>query len=805
LTPTNGLNILETPSLVEAHVRTCCLAVLCLVLSARLTAFGAQSLLPNGGFEQGTTGWNALWTREADAGMAELDSTNPHEGARCMRITHRGVRDWSLDRAERIAVSPGDVFEMRGWARAQGTGSTSMCLTLRDNGGQVINWTYAARTLSAPSEWRELTARFVIPRGAATIQPRFVGNGSATISLDDISVTREGKVEMMTVEDMARVPTAENAVLRLELGAQDATFDVTDKRTGRVWRQVALPAAPMVSGARPAGGGLDLDLLMPEADVPFSASVRLDGDLPELVVELRGDGAMAVPLRWPEPFVTRAGDLLIMPVNEGISYPADDASLPQMRYILYGGHGLCMAWYGVTSRAADGAGCTDGMMAIIETPDDASVAVPRHDSLLVEAPQWDPQKGAFGYVRRIRYVFLADGGYVAMARRYRAYAAQIGLLRTLAQKREKVPAIDMLVGAVNVWCWQQDAPGICRRMQSLGIDRILWSHRSPPEQLAQLNAIGVLTSRYDIQQDVMDPANFAKLNGVHPDWPTEAWPKDCIVGADGKLINGWMVRGKDGQPYYCNVLCDLRAPDYARLRIAADLKDHPYRCRFIDTTTASPWRECYSPDHAMTRTQSRQAKMELLRVVSEEFGLVCGSETGHDAAVPFADYFEGMMSLGPYRVPDAGRNMQQILEQVPERVATFQTGPYYRLPLWELVYHDCVVAQWYWGDYNNKLPALWDRRDLFNALYATPPMFMFNAQFWAANEERFVQSYRQSAAIVRACGYSEMSDHRWLTADHTVQQTRFANGVTVTVNFGDKPYDMPGGALAPMSKRVEGL
>ena len=81
-----------------------------------------------------------------------------------------------------------------------------------------------------------------------------------------------------------------------------------------------------------------------------------------------------------------------------------------------------------------------------------------------------------------------------------------------------------------------------------------------------------------------------------------------------------------------------------------------------------------------------------------------GSETGHEAAVPYVHYFEGMLSLGPYRVPDAGRDMQRILDDVPEQVAKFQTGHFYRLPLWELVYHDCVVAQWYWGDYNNKLP-----------------------------------------------------------------------------------------------------
>ena len=53
-------------------------------------------------------------------------------------------------------------------------------------------------------------------------------------------------------------------------------------------------------------------------------------------------------------------------------------------------------------------------------------------------------------------------------------------------------------------------------------------------------------------------------------------------------------------------------------------------------------------------------------------------------------------------------------------------GHFYRIPLWELVYHDCVVAQWYWGDYNNKAPEVWPRRDLFNTLYATPPMFMFD-------------------------------------------------------------------------------
>ena len=51
-----------------------------------------------------------------------------------------------------------------------------------------------------------------------------------------------------------------------------------------------------------------------------------------------------------------------------------------------------------------------------------------------------------------------------------------------------------------------------------------------------------------------------------------------------------------------------------------------------------------------------------------------------------------------------------------------------------------------------------------------------------------------------------MLSHEWLTADHAVQQTRFANGVTVTVNFGDAPFTLPDGTpLGPLEQKVVGL
>jgi hypothetical protein len=51
-----------------------------------------------------------------------------------------------------------------------------------------------------------------------------------------------------------------------------------------------------------------------------------------------------------------------------------------------------------------------------------------------------------------------------------------------------------------------------------------------------------------------------------------------------------------------------------------------------------------------------------------------------------------------------------------------------------------------------------------------------------------------------------MTDHRFLTADRSVQQTTFANGVAVTVNFGGKPFTTADGSdLAPGGLKVVGM
>ena len=644
-------------------------------------ALAGQELIQNGEFEQGRTGWGKFWSRTGD-GQAEIVANTVHGGQQAAHVQYAGDQDWSFPQDKQLQVQPGDILELSGWLQTRGEGRVTLSVILYDSDQKSLSWSFGGSSVSQVGAWRQVRCRFVIPRNGATILPRLMGYGPSEVWLDDVSLVKTGVIDELKSQDLPDQLTLSNRSLEVIFHPRQATLTVKDRRTGQEYQQRGDDLV-VVLGARQSDAGIAFQLLKPDDVLTIDGTIQIEPDAPEFVVELTADHEMRAPLRFPAAFLTEPGQYLIMPVNEGMSYPVDDESLPAMSYHLAGGHGLCMGFWGCTDL-------TRSLLAIVETPDDAAVNVSRLDGRLAQAPEWLPQKGRFGPPRRMRYVSLDTGGYVAMCKRYRQYAQHIGLFKTLAQKRSENPSVDLLVGAVNVWCWDRPAPEMCEEMRSLGIERILWSNRGKPEQIQKLNEMGVLSSRYDIYQDVMNPANFSKLGYVHPDWTSDAWPNDIILREDGSWATGWAVEGKAGEWFPCAVLCDSLAVEYARRRVPAELESHPYRCRFIDTTTAAEWRECYHPNHPMTRSDSKRFRMELLEFMSKTHGLVTGSETGHEAAVPYVHYFEGMLSLGPYRVPDSGRDMLRVWNEVPELVAKFQTGHRYRLPLWELVYHDCV-------------------------------------------------------------------------------------------------------------------
>ena len=766
---------------------------LALCLGTHLAVIAAPNLLTNGDFAAGVsaagtpTGWAPFWARQAGSGSVALDTETRHAGLASLKVTHTGAGDWSAAQTAPLPVAPGGIFRLSGWAKCENLESAELSVVTRDAKGDVLDWSYAPAQTSGTHDWRLLSRRFVVPAGCVSVQFRLIGSGLGTVWLSDVVLVKEGVVPAALGGKTLRLV---NPVLNVRLAAGDGTLAVTDRRTGRTWHQAPFGAGLIVRDVRRRGAASARLMLWDMAnDLTLHATVTLAAAAPELTVTLASDenGLVQQPVAFPPPFVTGKGTALVVPLNEGILYPVDDATIPSISLVTYSGHGLCMPWVGVTDTKTGA-----GILAILRTPDDAHVEITRRlGGDLFAQPAWEATKGRFGYARSLLYVFFPKGGYVAQAKRYRAYAQSTGLFKTLAQKRRENPNVDKLVGAVNVWNWDEDKVVLCHEMKALGMDRVLWSNGGSAQEVAAINALGYLASRYDIFQDVYPPDAPAWLNKA-------GWPQDLVWLPNGDWMKGWadIQKKPDGTQvvYQGGVINSQRGLARAKQTVPADLKMTPYGCRFIDTTTASPWREDYNPAHPLTRSQDRRYKMALLDFCSGQEKLVVGTETGIDPSVPFVDYYEGMMSLGPYRLPDSGRDLMDYKTPTADFLR-FQVGSFYRIPLWELVYHDCVVAGWYWGDSTNKEPEAWDKRDLFNGLYGTPPLFLFDKAVWEKNKAHFARTYHLVCPLVRRLGYDEMLSHVFLTPDHTVQQTCWASGAAVTVNFGDTPYTLRRGVV----------
>jgi hypothetical protein len=426
-------------------------------------------------------------------------------------------------------------------------------------------------------------------------------------------------------------------------------------------------------------------------------------------------------------------------------------------------------------------------MEIIDTPNDFEIGKDKdREGKLLLKNRWLPEKDYFGYKRRMKYCFFDKGGYVAMAKRYRQYAREKGLLKPLYEKSaERRQNISKLIGAVDVWYWGMDKSGFAKVLAVSGIKKVLFSTTVDKEDIELINKIGFLTSRYDIYQDVWSPI-YHDVTNVH-----DGWPEDLVINKNGNWIKGWAIK-KELKEYPGGVICSIPGLARAKQRIPKELKNKPYTARFIDTTTASPWRECYGPKHSTTRSEDIKYKMELLKFCSNDLGLVTGSENGVDCAVPHCDYFEGMMSIGIGRLPDSGRNVGAVKYMQPtEEFLKYQVGTNYRIPLWELVYHDCIVSTWYWDDSNNLIPEAWGKRDLFNILYGNMPLWAIRDwEHWKQYKNRFIESYQNVSPVFEKVGFKEMLSHRFSSDDQMVQETKFTGDIRVVVNFGKKGYTL---------------
>ena len=114
--------------------------------------------------------------------------------------------------------------------------------------------------------------------------------------------------------------SVDNAAISVTVETDDGTMSVTDKRTGPTWRQKALVKG-RVTDTSQTSDGIEMTWRQPGLNLDVGVKLRLDADKPEFTVELSAEGSLKSALSFPHPFVSEAGTYLVVPMNEGISYP----------------------------------------------------------------------------------------------------------------------------------------------------------------------------------------------------------------------------------------------------------------------------------------------------------------------------------------------------------------------------------------------------------------------------------------------------------------------------------------------------
>lgn len=756
------------------------------VASATL-AFGAP--LPSSVWTNGNVN---VWSRDGAAAI----SFRAVGGDRFV-VRHSGACDWSFNGLPKIEVRPREVIVFRvETAPDPEMSSDNPCRVgfVAEKRDGTTDYSY----FTAPAKPGQVCERrLTVPEDVKRIRPRVTGVGSFSGILGPCVLMRTGCLDASAANETIRL---ENDVLAVSVETKNGELSVTDKRTGRTWEGDSAAEKSGLPGSWKCLSAQRLDdrtveLLFGESG-RADKSVRFELDGAEVLVTL--DFGRETPidaLRYPYPFATQRGDRLLIPRNEGMGYPVDEEHERLSSASFACGHWLSMHFFGVTEDATGAS-----MMGIVENPEDATLEIYRLGTARrwAAGPGWIGEFGKTGYPRRVRYVFFSEGGHVAVAKRFREYAKACGWLKPFSEKMLQRPNVRMLPGAPNIWAMIPDKDRVshAKELKELGVKRFLWSAGGSPETVRAIGAMeNVLVGRYDVTQDVYHPALMTHMGkcGVRG-MNDAAWPHDVMWTGNtpDTWRKAWGIEVKEGTNVvmdYCATLCDVKAPFYQYETVYEELKRTPYTARFLDTTFSEPWKECANPAHRQTRRESHFWRRELLRMLTERFGLVTGSERGSCSGVPVVDYFEGMMSIAGYNLPRAGRDIQITwTNELPKYVQKYQVGAEYRLPLWELVFHDCCCAHWYWGDTQNKAPEIWDRRTLFNILYATSPMFLYNEKQWPSIREHVAETCRKTIPIGRAVWASEMTDHRILTPDRLVQRTVFSNGIEITVNFSDRVW-----------------
>ena len=534
-------------------------------------------------------------------------------------------------------------------------------------------------------------------------------------------------------------------------------------------------------------------------------AVTFAADGPRLVARFEAGGD--AQLAWPTTDDARF-TALIYPEGEGLYVPFDDAVWRRC----LAGHcaglsgGMSMPFWSYRFDSAKGETRTLTLAARHELR--AELCLEEHANRLTAAlkRQFHPRDGNAPLEIEI---WFGGGSPISPALEFRDRLRAAGSFKTLAQKIRDNPQIGRLAGATHMYVWGDGRkPEFIADLVKAGVRRA-WVGYDQDEFTGQIlagrefveaaKAAGFLVGPYDTFNNAQDPTSGDAVSR----WPGKLYPEGCIVNRDGKRRAGFAGRG-----------CELSAEALARAeatlkpletRVTNMLRDGA-NSYFLDVDAFGELHDDYSPAHPMTVYQDQKHRLARLQYLRDR-KVVLGSEDGVAWSLPWIDFAHGAFatrngilwrerkSFGKWWPPDRPGIFFNAVEPSAEfRASKFDAA--FRLPLYETVFHDAVVATDRWDVPMGQFPSQAKTRQLLELLYGVPSIWAMDRKMlreWRATITPLVEFFQPLHERIATL---PLTSFEWLTPDRRVQRTRFGEEVRLTANFGAAPHEgLPAGCI----------
>ncbi|HIV38115.1 MAG TPA: hypothetical protein H9747_03830 [Candidatus Blautia stercorigallinarum] len=470
---------------------------------------------------------------------------------------------------------------------------------------------------------------------------------------------------------------------------------------------------------------------------------------------------------------------------------------------MFGTAGAYMPWF---AQVRDG----EGYLAVCVTPWNSGYQAehPAGGPYTRVSMRFEPSLGKMDYRRIVKYTFLKECDHNTICKTYRNYVEEQGRLRTLAEKAIRNPSIDRLIGCAflhkgiktfvqpdsdfydpekpeknnHLTTFAQREQEI-RQLHEMGVEKLYlhldgwaepgYDNRHPDYGPACKEAGG-----WEGMKSLVDTMHkYGYLFGIHDQY------RDYYLSAPSfdenfacRLPDGTIPRHKRWAGGPQSYLCATQAPYYVKRNFKA-LEDHGIRldCAYLDVFTCNEGDECDNPLHRMTRKECYEHRARCFRYLLKK-GILPSSEEVNDWAVTsqvFCHYapYDFMM-----RAPGTPK------QGIP-------------VPLYNLVYHDCVIQPWMMEKISEEEDYM-----LYALLNGGAPYLVRDGAYPntdGAFEDRVEMTLEE--CITRAkvvsdlhekVGKCQMVRHEFVEGNPQVQKTVFSNGISVQVDFQKQTYEI---------------